>query len=51
MLVRHGTFRKKMYTRVSNPGESIFLDMNGPFLESLVGNGYWIGVVDDYRSY
>ena len=29
----------------------IFLYMNGPFTESLIGNWYWIEVVDDYSRY
>ena len=32
-------------------GEIIFVDTTGPFTESLIGNMYWIGVVDDHISY
>ena len=45
------TVRKKTYTRASHPGEIIFMDTTGPFSESLIGNRYWIGVVDDYSCY
>ena len=34
------TVRNKIYTRVSNLGESIFVDMTGPFPDSLIGNWY-----------
>ena len=43
--------RKNTYERASNPGKSIFVDTTGPFLEILIGNWYWIGVVDDYSCY
>ena len=43
--------REKTYKRLSQPGESIFVDMTGPFLESLIGNQYWIGIVDDCSRY
>ena len=39
--------RKNTYTRASYPGEMIFVNTTGPFLESIIGNWYWIGVVDD----
>ena len=39
------------YTRASHPRERIFVDRTGPFPESLIGNWYWIGVVDDYSCY
>ena len=43
--------RKKMYTRSSNPGESVFVDTTGLFLDSLFGCRYWIGVVDEYSRH
>ena len=43
--------RKKSYTRSSKPGESIFVDTNGPFTASLIGNLYCIDKVDEYRRY
>ena len=43
--------RKQNYTRASQPGERIFVDMTGPLPKSLVGKRYWIGVVDDYNRY
>ena len=43
--------RKINYTRVSHPGESIFVDTTGPFPEILIGNQYWIGVLDNYSCY
>ena len=42
------TIKKKTYTRESQPGERIFVELNVPFPESLIGNRYWIGLVDDY---
>ena len=34
--------REKTYTRAPKMGEICFVDTNGPFLESLIGNHYWI---------
>ena len=42
---------KNTYTRASQPGERIFVDTTGPFPECLIGNWFWIGVVDDYSHY
>ena len=28
-----------------------FVDTTGPFPESLIGNRYWIGLVDEYINY
>ena len=39
------------YTRDSQLGERISVDKNGTFLERLIGNRYWIGVVDNYSRY
>ena len=39
--------RKKTYTRAFHPGEMIIVNTTGPFPDSLNGNQYWIGVVDD----
>ena len=36
---------------VMNLGESIFVDMTGPFSEIIIKNRYFIGVVDDYFRY
>ena len=43
---KSGAIRKKTYTRVKNPGETIFVDTPGPSPENLIGNCYWIGKVD-----
>ena len=43
--------RRKTFMGVSQPGERIFVDMTGPFPESLIDNRYWIGVVDNYSHY
>ena len=43
--------RNKTYTRTSQPGERMFVDTTGPFLESLIEGRYWIGVVDEYSRY
>ena len=37
---------RKTYTRASNIG-----DTTGTFMDSLIGNQYWIGVVDDCSRY
>ena len=43
--------RKTNYTRVSHPGKSISVDTTGPLPEILIGNRYWIGVVDNCSRY
>ena len=43
--------RKKTYTRASNPEEGNFVETIAPFPESLVGDWYWIGIVDNYNHY
>ena len=43
--------RKKTYTRASQLGERIFVDTTGPSPKSLIGNQYWIGVLDNYSRY
>ena len=49
--VKAHVVRKKTYTRSSQPGERVFVDTTGTFLDSLIGNGYWIGVVDCCSHY
>ena len=44
-------FINKTYTRASKPVDIIFVDATGPFPESLIGNRYCIGVVDNYSRY
>ena len=48
-------FINNTYTRASKPVDIIFVDATGPFPESLIGNRYWVGIVDDhsrcYRSF
>ena len=39
--------RKKTYKIVSNTIEMVFVDTSGPFPESLIGDRYWISIVDD----
>ena len=43
--------RKKTYRGASHPGERIFVDMPGPLPESLIGDQYWIDIVDNYSRY
>ena len=43
--------RKKSCKRASWMGENIFVDTTGLFLESLIRNWYWIGVVDECSRY
>ena len=43
--------RNKTYKRASQPGDRIFVYMAGPFQEILIGNRYWIGVVDGCICY
>ena len=43
--------RKNTYTRVSQLGESIFMENTSSFLDILIGNRYGIVVVGYYISY
>ena len=43
--------RKKTYTRSTKTAERIFVDTTGPIIESLFGNGYWIGLIKNYILY
>ena len=43
--------RKETYTRSSQLGDITFADRTGTFTESLIGNWYWIGLVDNYSCY
>ena len=49
--VKSRDVRKKPYKRASNMVESFFVNTTGPFPESLIGNRYCIGVVDNYSRY
>ena len=39
---------KKTTTKATRPGERLFTDISGPYAKSIIGNKYWIMVVDDY---
>ena len=43
--------RKKTYARSSHMGGRVFVDMTVTFTESLIGNWFWIGVLDDHNRY
>ena len=43
--------QKNTYMRASHLGASIFVYKTGPFPYSLIGNWYWIVVVDNYSCY
>ena len=45
------TFRKKTHTKASKLGEIIFVDTTGPYPDILIGNRYWICVVNNYILY
>ena len=45
------TVRKKTDIRATNPAENICVNTNGSLPESLFGNRYCIGVLDDYIHY
>ena len=36
------------YTRATEPGERLFVDISGPYGLSPRGNRYWVMVVDDF---
>jgi hypothetical protein len=42
---------KTMLTKAKQPGERLFLDISGPFSDSLNSNRYWLRIVDDYTSF
>ena len=43
--------RKNTYMRASQPGAKLFVYTTGTFPKILIGNWYWIGVVDHYSHY
>ena len=43
---------KSSMTKAKQPGERLFLDISGPYLDSLNQNKYcWLKIVDDYMWY
>ena len=42
--------KEDVYKSVTS-GRKDFVETTGPFPEILIGNSYWIGVVDDYSRY
>ena len=50
-MAKSRAVRKNTYSRVTQPGERIFVDMTGPFPERLIGNWYWISIVEDCSCY
>ena len=38
-------------TRAQKPGERLFVDLCGPYTETVGGNYYWMLAVDDYTGY
>ena len=42
---------KKTYKRASHPGERIFVETTSAFPKSLIGNRYWICILDDCSHY
>ena len=43
--------RKKTYMKASHPGGRMFVEPTGTFMDILIGNWYWLGVVDDHKCY
>ena len=43
--------RNKTYKRATKTVEVILVDTTSPFTESLIGNRYWIGIVNYYSCY
>ena len=42
---------KSTMTKATVPGERLFLDISGPYSDSLNQNKYWLRIVDDYTRY
>ena len=42
---------KSTMTKATKPGERLFLDISGPYLDSLNQNKYLLKIVDDYTRY
>jgi hypothetical protein len=42
---------KSTQTRATKPGERLFLDISGPFNETLKKNKFWLRIVDDHTRY
>ena len=42
---------KRTMTKAKQQGERLFLDISGPYSDSLNQNKYWLKIVDDYTQY
>jgi hypothetical protein len=42
---------KSTLTKATTPGERLFLDISGPYLDSLNQNIYWLCIVDDFTRF
>ena len=42
---------KSTLTKAKSPGERLFLDISGPYSDSLNQNKYWLRIVDDYTRF
>ena len=42
---------KSTLTKAKAPGERLFLDISGPYSDSLNQNRYWLRIVDDFTRY
>ena len=42
---------KSTLTKATKPGERLFLDISGPFSDSLNQNKYWLRIVDDFSRF
>jgi hypothetical protein len=42
---------KTTLTKAKHPGERLFLDISGPFSDSLNSNRYWLRIVDDHTRF
>ncbi len=41
---------KMAMSKATQPGERLCTDISGPYKKSILGNDYWILVVDDYTG-
>ena len=48
---RAKSIAKSTMTKATVPGERLFLDISGPYSDSLNQNKYWLRIVDDFTQY
>ena len=48
---KYKAVNKTTNRKSTKPGERLYIDISGPYQETLKGNRYWVKMVDDYRRF